>query len=796
MSLQPLRCCGRPNRTKDCYLKKRIVIVLLVLVGLAAVSSAAVRFFFPAEKVRDMIAGRAGAALGLKITLGDVSPSLFPAGVKVKQVVVENPSAGAPPLLDMREAELFVRLLPLLSRRIELSRVGVDGAVITIVKEADAGEDARREGGPGGGPDGPEEKSAGSPFALLLPDASLRDVTLRYIDRETNDELLLEGVAASTSLRAAAGGGPVIAEGKIEAKTIRSPRLARLGYAEGIGGLEIRYRGGYDPEGGSATIDDVDLSLAGLSFQVGGRLSGLPDRPEGRITIDAPELESARLLELLPPAVTAAKRFEASGPLSLDGEVRLSPEGSPEFLGSVVFGGIALSDADHPRLMGNLRGQIEATGSGMKADDLRFDLSGSPSTLSLAVSDPAGSPHVTFDFGTTKIDFDALLLPPEGGDGAARQADGPPGSSGAVPPVVLPPLPPVGIDGLLKADTLITGGNRLVETEARLRVGRDGRGTLHLTMGTGLFDGVRIREAEGDLVVEDGLLTGEITADSAVTYRVPLSSLRGRIAIDPAGERVKLNDLQANVYRGFVAGDAEIRIPAGDGDPTWKLTARAESLEANDFLSDLTPVRDVLFGRFRMESSWEGSGLAGEEIAQILEADGTMEAVDGEIRNLAVLERIGALLGIRDVEVVRFRKFWSNFSVAGGRVLFDGIEIRSADADWSADGSVGFDGSLDYRVTAILSEEISRKYREKSSLTSLISNADGRVVLDFLLTGTSKSPVVTYDLARAAERTGVPGLGDLIEDLGGDEKVQEAIDGLLNGKNPFSDLFGGKKKDK
>ena len=137
--------------------------------------------------------------------------------------------------------------------------------------------------------------------------------------------------------------------------------------------------------------------------------------------------------------------------------------------------------------------------------------------------------------------------------------------------------------------------------------------------------------------------------------------------------------------------------------------AKAENLEANDFLSNLTPARDMLFGAFQMESSWQGRGLTPEDFLQNLEAGGTMRVRNGEIQNIPVLNRIAGLLGLNQMEQMRFREMWSGFSVANGRVGFDNLEIQATDADWTAAGSVGFDGSLDYDISVTLSEALSSR---------------------------------------------------------------------------------------
>jgi hypothetical protein len=198
-----------------------------------------------------------------------------------------------------------------------------------------------------------------------------------------------------------------------------------------------------------------------------------------------------------------------------------------------------------------------------------------------------------------------------------------------------------------------------------------------------------------------------------------------------------------------------------------------------------------------MESEWEGKGLTEEVLLRNLTAGGKANVKGGEIRNLEALGRVSSLLGLRQMSGLRFRELWSAFSIEGGKLRLDGLEIASADADWNVNGSVGFDGALDYDISVVLSEALSSEYKKKTSLASLLANESGRIVLDLRLTGTAKSPNVTLDASKTASRSGVKSAGDLLQTLGKDEKVKGAIEGILGGKKSALDgLLGGPKTEK
>jgi len=223
-----------------------------------------------------------------------------------------------------------------------------------------------------------------------------------------------------------------------------------------------------------------------------------------------------------------------------------------------------------------------------------------------------------------------------------------------------------------------------------------------------------------------------------------------------------VDSVRARAFRGRIVGDAEVDI-RGENDTAYRARVRAEEMEANDFLSHLTPAKDVLFGRFRMESEWEGRGLSPDTMLARLAAAGTMRVENGRLQNLEAIDTISEMLGRGRSGTLPFRALWSGFAVRDRRVLFDDLQASASDADWTASGSIGFDGSLDYEIRALLSEELSRKYRGNALLGALLGGGEERVPVHFRLTGTTKKPKVKLDAAETLEG----GVGGVLNRLRG-----------------------------
>jgi len=868
-------------------MRKAVGIVAVVVLVLAVGAVLSVRVFFPPEKVRRLAVEKASEALGSEVSLDDARISLFPLGIEVRGLRVANRAAEDPPLIDLREAKVSMRLLPLLSRRIEIARVAARGIDVALVVEE---KPPAKEGAPAAPPPARPETDLAASFTLLLSSAEIEEGMVRVIDRAAGADFLLDSVSARTALRLGARGGPLVAEGTVHAGRFYAPGLGAIGYAGGFGPVSAEYEVEYSPAAGTARVRDLAVSARKLSLSLEGEVSGIPEAPRGAFTLATPEIRLEEILSLLP--AERAGGFEGSGPLAVEGEVRFAAGEPVSYRIALSLGGLEVRNKLYPGRIERLAGRIEATeekavienltaevagkpfavsgtvaryedpildlsvngevdldalaAAGLLPEKLRaggrlkldirangpaktpeglslngaidaenlsaaseeppiqvenghgrialrgetaetsafhFDFNGSPTILSGSIRNPLGALSAEFDLRTQKIDLNAFLPAPEEGAPAPKPGE---------VPLVLPPLPPIDAAGRIRIDTLLTGVNVLAGADARLDIEK-GSGTIRLDLAHGVFGGVRVRKAASDLRVEDGVLSGTLAADSAIAYRIPLSSLKGKISVVPPGE-IDLTDLAAKVYRGSVSGNARVEI-GGPGEAIYRFRARAEDLEANDFLSSLTPARDVLFGRFEMESEWEGSGLTEEELLRHLSASGNVRAKDGSIRNLPALGRLSSFLGLGEMKDVRFREMWSAFSVADGKLRLDDLVIASPDADWNISGAVGFDGTLDYGISVLLSEAVSRRYREKTTLAGLFADESGRILLDFRLTGTAKEPVLTYDAAKTASHAGVRNLGDLLQKLDSDDKVKGAIDNLLTGeKSPLKDLLGREKK--
>ncbi len=153
------------------------------------------------------------------------------------------------------------------------------------------------------------------------------------------------------------------------------------------------------------------------------------------------------------------------------------------------------------------------------------------------------------------------------------------------------------------------------------------------------------------------------------------------------------------------------------------------------------------------------------------------------------MTQLGAFLNLNLQEEQKIRDLASRFAVENGKVAFDAVTFATGDGDFALAGSAGLDGSLDYRLTTILSPELSQKFRLSSGLKQLFTTDDGRVVLDINIRGTATDPAFALDFSRAekkAQEQVQEKLQEKKEELGKSlrEKSRDLLEGLFKKKKP------------
>src|SRR5690242_4896199 len=185
------------------------VLVVLIIVGLGAIL-----LFVNPNDYRDDIAKLVAQKTGRPLTIrGDLGLKVFPwIALDIHDVTLGNPPGyGNEPFLTVQRASVGVKLIPLLSKRIEVSRVGVDGLAVTLVSRGKT-ENNWKDLGESKTP--AEPASSGPPPQASIGGVDISKSSLVYRDEEKKTVSRLTGLEVHAG--ALGSGDPVKVEVKVD----------------------------------------------------------------------------------------------------------------------------------------------------------------------------------------------------------------------------------------------------------------------------------------------------------------------------------------------------------------------------------------------------------------------------------------------------------------------------------------------------------------------------------------------------------------------------------------------------
>ncbi|MBI5805783.1 AsmA family protein [candidate division TA06 bacterium] len=251
------------------------------------------------------------------------------------------------------------------------------------------------------------------------------------------------------------------------------------------------------------------------------------------------------------------------------------------------------------------------------------------------------------------------------------------------------------------------------------------------------------------LPLPDMLMDGKVRIAKIKFLKMDFDNLTGTLTM--ANRKLNL-DGQVNVYSGRVLGT----VWADLNDLTkieYRLGANAEKLEANDFLTALTPLDNRMYAKMDIKGDFAGLAPDSALIMKSLKGQGRAVTGEGKITNWPMLGDILSYCKLSETREVGFRSLSMGFRIADEKIYLDDLQMASRFGDVSVSGSSTFLGFLDYRVSITLTKEESDKVKAKGgNVAGLFTNKEGRVVLDLLIKGQSPKPGIGVDTQMAQAR--------------------------------------------
>jgi len=676
---------------------------------------------------------------------GEISLSVFPwLGLEVGRMRLGNPPGfGDQPFVEIGSAAVGAKLLPLLSRRLEVSTLRLDGLRVQLVRLPDGSGNWEGLGEDGDtAPERPRRRDAGGARLERVDGLRVTDALVRFEDRREGSVVEAEIARFSTGELATGKAFPVDAEAVIrldgDVTQVATKLSGSVHFAEDFAtatlrdiSLDAELSGEGGPRAGSQAFTvrapTVNLVLEGPSFDVQALELGLeaagPEVPGGSQSgkVTAPRLTAdlgAQTLAI-PALVAELAGLRASGEVSgtriVDAPVfigrftveEFSPRSLLERLGEPS------PDTADKAVLGkaSLAARFRGGTDNIELEDMRLLLDDTNMTGTAAIGF-GDVTRVRSDLRLDTIDLDRYL-----------------------PPEPEQPVEPAPAEDVPLAFDWLDG----LDLDASFRAGR-----LRV-------NGLTLTDLEGRAVARDGVLT-----------------------LQPFG---------AALYGGQVSGSA--RLDARQVPATFSLEQSLSALELLPFVQDLAGF-DRLTGLAQLgarltttASSTAGlmSGLNGELSFDV--SDGTLRGVNlwFEIQRAYALAR-GRAAPQRTSSDTEFRQLKGTAVIRDGLLVNQDLVGGLPFLGLTGRGEVNLvESAIDYRLNAtVIRQAVDEATGEASELA-------GRS-LPLRLSGTLDSPSVSVDLSgllrdraeqEALRRLGLEGEdGKAVEE----DLKQRALDGV------------------
>jgi AsmA protein len=558
-------------------------LVLFVVILLAA-AVVIVPMVVDPNDYKPQIVATAEQKLGRSLAIEqDLRLSVFPwLGLETGGVRVGNaPGFEAPYFAEVEELGVKVKLMPLLSQRVEVDTLVIRGLRLNLEKDAQGRtnwDDLAAEQAPGED-QAPAPDEAAAPLALSIQGIRIEDARVSWDDRQAGQQYVIEGLRLVTGVLEPGREVPVEAgvtfsssqpamtlKAALETRVSSDAELTRLSAAGLV--LELDASGEGLPAGGARLNLAADLVIdrQADSLRVEGlKISGPAMSAEGELTVQAMQAD---------PAVSGSLRIA---------------ETNPKTLAAMFAAPIETTDPDALTRAGGSIAFNYAQGV-LKLDPLELQLDESNLQGHLHLLDPAG-PVVRTRLALDRIDLDRYMPPAQEAPAAAAPAASPADAGAGAPQAAGDPFAAL----------------RTLDFVGDFSVGE-------LKVGNARMSGVKAK-----VVSSKGVL--KVDPASADLYQ---GKYAGSVVLDASGRQPKVAAKQA--LTGIQIGEL-LEDLAGEG----RLVGRGE-VQADVRVTGLSEaeIRRSLNGNARF--AFRDGALKGVNIAQIVrDASSRLGLADGGI---------------------------------------------------------------------------------------------------------------------------------------------------------------------
>jgi hypothetical protein len=778
-----------------------VTLLVLAVVGL--------KLFFPVETVRAMAVEKASATLGRPVSIGKADLSLWGGiGVKMSNVSVGNPTGFAgDPFVSARSIDVKVAFWPLLSRKVQVTRLIVESPVIAMHKLPNGISNyafASAESAASGTAGIPDEVKPAA-AAIAFDNLEVHNGRLLFVDDSSNRHISAAGLSLATTMDNPSSGLHQT-RGKLQVDTLIVSSMQKLPPVA----LTVDYNAAYDMGQKLLTIEDIQLAVNGVVIGLSGKVSNQTGSTLADLHVKSDRINTADLFKLLPAdKLTALADFTVNGTLSFDAQVIYDSAKTPvlNYSGVATVSGLT---ATRKGIDGELK--IAKMPVEFAVDRVKLGIEGGqfasqPFSGSCSAEDFA-DPSVN---GAIKGNFDLAFLQPflpqkghpqlKGKTTVDLAFAGRPREPASISVTgnlavteaslydsLLPePITHLDADMSLKRDTIaIKSMNvKFVSSDAsfagtlskpfpyllpmkKLDRTKLQKPFFQFTLKSHRFDSDKLFpeavpgsgenraskpvDSLPPILVPDIDGQGTCAIDTLVYSKVEITGIAGKIRIKD--RKVEVYDATGKVYTGSVAGNTTVDLNDFN-NPKYTGQFTATQIEADDFIRRFSKMGGFLYGKLDLKGDYNAIGWEPNQFLSSLTLSSLGAVQDGKLVTSGVaydlLNNIAQKLGQPFDKEQPLKGLTSNIMVKDGKVMVDGLKTKLLNiGDLKLGGYYGFNNQIGYDGTIELTKELTAKLTSQGGLlgglAGLLTNKQSeRLLIPLKVTGTLDKPNAEID---------------------------------------------------
>lgn len=363
-------------------MKKRVIGALIILATLITATGGAL-----AWKANDIVTAykpeiqeKLSQALGADVSVGDLSLSIIPrTSITISRVTV-NDHTGNQVGLSVRTLKANAALLPLLSKRLQVSSILIEAPSITLRKEATGisisglGKQGKAQQAPAPerSPIARQHKSS-SGLEITIDSISVRKGQIRFEDATSGKDLGVNDIDLDAAVKFE-GAGLTVSHGRGSLVAPGSQRIRTE-----IEGLTLA------PDSATLTMRGASIESSAGKVSVSGSVSS--STAPGNLQIVSNELKLSSISNMVAAFAPQLLGYKPQGALGMKVDVKLAGPHVQSVLGPVTLNDVSIVLPNSMNLS-NLSGTIVVEGTptdlGVNAAAIHMRLQGAPLTLSTA----------------------------------------------------------------------------------------------------------------------------------------------------------------------------------------------------------------------------------------------------------------------------------------------------------------------------------------------------------------------------------------------------------------------------